>query len=115
MSRNFQRHFQTFLNSFKIFKDISCDLKNRNVILVEDIIESGTTLEFLKKMIEDLCPKSLKIITLLKKDIKKTFNFKIDMIGFEITKDFVVGYGLDYNQKYRNLDGIYRLILNKSE
>tara|TARA_X000001036_G_C20492770_1_gene730484 strand:+ start:413 stop:883 length:471 start_codon:yes stop_codon:yes gene_type:complete len=99
----------------QILKDISFDLKNRDVIIVEDIIETGITLNYLMKRIDRYRPNSVTIVTLLKKNIKTTFNFKIDMIGFEISKDFVVGYGLDYNQKYRNLGGIYRILINKSK
>ena len=97
----------------KILKNISFDLKNRDVIIVEDIIETGITLNYLMKRIDRYRPNSVTIVTLLKKNIRTTFNFKIDMIGFEISKDFVVGYGLDYEQKYRNLGGIYRLLINK--
>ncbi len=90
-------------------KDFSSNLKNRHVVLVEDIIDTGKTLNFLLKKIEALSPKSLSVITLLAKNKDRSFTFDIDYIGFEISREFVVGYGLDYNQKFRQLDSIYIL------
>jgi len=81
---------------------------------VEDIIDSGLTISFLKERLEGASPKSISILTLLlKKDIVKV-DFPIDYIGFEIPPEFVVGYGLDYDQKLRHLPGIYRLEGNLS-
>ena len=90
-------------------KDFSINIKNRHVILVEDIIETGKSLDFLLKKIEGFFPKSISIVTLLAKNRDSSFAFDIDHIGFEISREFVVGYGLDYNQKYRQLDSIYIL------
>ena len=79
------------------------------MILVEDIIDSGHTIHFLRDRLTGASPKSISIITfLIKPDIAK-LDFSVDFIGFEIPPDFVVGYGLDYNQKLRHLDAIYRL------
>ena len=95
--------------TIQLIKDISADVTNRNIILVEDIIDSGHTIRFLRDRITGASPKSISIITLLiKQDIAK-LDFSVDFIGFEIPPDFVVGYGLDYNQKLRHLDAIYRL------
>ncbi len=95
--------------TIQLIKDISADVTNRNVILVEDIIDSGHTIHFLRDRLTGASPKSISIITFLfKPDIAK-LDFSVDFIGFEIPPDFVVGYGLDYNQKLRHLDAIYRL------
>lgn len=90
-------------------KDISLDIKDRDVIIAEDIVDTGLTMSYLKARLEDAGPTSLRFVTLLfKKDIAR-LNFKLDYIGFEIPSDFVVGYGLDYNQRMRNLRGIFSL------
>ena len=91
----------------KLDKDVSIDIKNRRVILVEDIIDSGLTIEFLYEHILSYNPKDITIVTLLSKKNNYKLNFNVDIIGFEIGSDFVVGYGLDLNQKYRNLDSLY--------
>jgi len=93
----------------KFEKDLSSDISGRNVIIIEDIIDSGITNNFLKKLIENKNPKSLKIATLLLKPEVAKLNFEIDWVGFEISPEFVVGYGLDYKQKLRNLNAVYRL------
>ena len=93
----------------KLDKDVTIDINNRRVILVEDIIDSGLTMEFLYEHILSFNPKDITIVTLLSKKNNYKLNFKIDFIGFEIDSDFVVGYGLDLNHKYRNLDSLYEL------
>ena len=93
----------------KLDKDVSIDINNRRVILIEDIIDSGLTIEFLYEHILSLNPKDITIVTLLSKKNIYKFNFNIDITGFEIDSDFVVGYGLDFNHKYRNLDSLYGL------
>ena len=90
-----------------IIKDFDVSLKNRHVVIVEDIIDTGTTLKFLLNKINEIPIKSIRIVTLLVRDIERPFEFTIDHIGFEISQEFVVGYGLDYNQKFRHLDSIY--------
>ncbi|MED5219999.1 MAG: phosphoribosyltransferase family protein, partial [Candidatus Neomarinimicrobiota bacterium] len=97
-----------------LIKDISADITNRHVILVEDIIDSGYTIRFLKDRLQGASPKSVVIASLLLKPDVAQLNFPIDFIGFEIPPEFVVGYGLDFNQKLRHLDGIYRLDENSS-
>ena len=79
------------------------------MILVEDIIDSGLTIEFLYEHILSLNPKDITIVTLLSKKNNYKLNFNIDIIGFEIGSNFVVGYGLDLNHKYRNLNSLYGL------
>ena len=92
-----------------VLKDFSISLKNRHIILVEDIIETGKTLDFLLKKIEGFSPKSISIVTLLVKNRDRSYTFNIDYIGFEISREFVVGYGLDLDQRFRQLDCLYKL------
>ena len=83
--------------------DITTDIKNKNVIIVEDIIDSGYTLNFIKNYLSNKNPKSLKICVLLDKKERREIDVKVDYTGFEIENKFIVGYGLDYQEKYRNL------------
>ena len=83
--------------------DISQNIENRNVIIVEDIIDSGTTLKFLREYLEAKHPKTLKICTLLDKPERRVHQVPVNYIGFEIENKFVVGFGLDADEKYRNL------------
>jgi len=94
-------------NKIEIINDVSNNLKNRNVIIVEDIIDTGKTLKFLYKRIKSLKPKSISIVSLLLKPDTAAIKFNVNYIGFEISTHFVVGYGLDYDQKFRNLDSLY--------
>ena len=87
----------------KIKKDIDADILNRDVIIVEDIVDSGLTLKYLDDYFVQHNPASVKICTLLDKPKAHKINLKIDYVGFEVGNEFVVGYGLDYAQKYRNL------------
>jgi hypoxanthine phosphoribosyltransferase len=87
----------------KIKKDIDGDIYGKNVIIIEDIVDTGTTLKHLKAYLMDRNPKCVKICTLLDKPSRRVADIKADYIGFEIDNLFVVGYGLDYDQKYRNL------------
>ena len=95
--------------TIELLKDLSTDIKDRDIILVEDIIDTGNTVKLLRKKLYDSSPKSLSIVTLLLKPNIAKRNFNIDFIGFEISPEFVVGYGLDYNQKFRHLDSIYKI------
>ena len=88
----------------RILKDLDAPLYQRHVIVVEDIIDSGLTLSYLKRLLNSRMPASLKVCTLLDKKIdEKKSDELADYIGFEIPNKFVIGYGLDYNQQYRNL------------
>lgn len=87
----------------KIVKDLDESLKDKDVIVVEDIIDSGRTLSYLMEMLHDRGPKSLRLCTLLDKPDRRVMEVKVDYTGFEIPDEFVVGYGLDYDQRYRNL------------
>ena len=86
-----------------IKKDISYDIVNKNVLIIEDIIDSGTTLSYLAKYLNSKQPKSLKIATLLDKPSRRIVDVPVDYVGFCIEDKFVVGFGLDFEQKYRNL------------
>ena len=87
----------------KISKDLDETLEGKDVIIVEDIIDSGRTLYYLMDVLEKRNPKSLKLCTLLDKPERRVKDITVDYIGFQIPDEFVVGYGLDYAQKYRNL------------
>ena len=93
----------------RLLKDISAEITGRHVIIVEDIIDSGLTIKFIKDRMQDAAPASLMIVTLLLKPAVANLDFPIDIVGFEIAPDFVVGYGLDYDQKMRHLPAIYRI------
>ena len=87
----------------KITKDIECDIKGENVIIVEDIIDSGYTMQKVLKILEERGPKALRLCSCLSKPDRRECEVKIDYLGFEIPDKFVIGYGLDYAEKYRNL------------
>ena len=87
----------------KIVKDLDEPVTGRDVIIVEDIIDSGRTLAHLKELLEQRQPASLKICTLLDKPERRVTDVDVAYVGFQIEDKFVVGYGLDYDQRYRNL------------
>ena len=87
----------------KIVKDLESDIEGKNVIIVEDIVDSGTTLNYLKHYLENRNTKSVSICTLLDKPTGRKVDIKADYTGFEVEDKFIVGYGLDFDQKYRNL------------
>lgn len=87
----------------KIVKDLDESLKDKDVIVVEDIVDSGRTLSYLLKMLSERGPRSLKLCTLLDKPSRRVTDVDVTYTGFQIPDEFVVGYGLDYDQLYRNL------------
>lgn len=87
----------------RILKDLDSNIENKNVLIVEDIVDSGLTLKYLKEYLMARNPKTLKICTLLDKPERRMADVKADYIGFSIENKFIVGYGLDFDQKYRNL------------
>ncbi len=93
----------TTSGSVRISKDIKYDISGKHVILVEDIIDTGVTLKTLTKMLATRAPESLKVCSLLDKPSRRKVDFEGDYVGFKIPDEFVVGYGLDYAEKYRNL------------
>ncbi len=90
----------------RILKDLDESIEGRDVLLVEDILDTGLTLNYLVQNLESRGPKSLKIVTLLNKPSRRLIEVKAEYVGFEVADQFVVGYGLDYNQRYRNLPDI---------
>ena len=86
-----------------IVKDLDEPLKGRNVIVIEDFVDSGRTLSYLLDMLKDRGPESLRLCTLLDKPERRVVDVNVDYTGFQIPDKFVVGYGLDYDQRYRNL------------
>lgn len=87
----------------KVSKDIRDSIEGKDVIIVEDIIDTGRTLTYLVEYLKNKKPNSLKIATMLSKEARREKFVKVDYIGFEIEDKFVIGYGLDYDEKYRNL------------
>lgn len=87
----------------KIVKDLDESLEGKNVIVVEDIVDSGRTLSYLLKMLSERMPAQVKLCTLLDKPDRRVVDVNVDYTGFQIPDEFVVGYGLDYDQRYRNL------------
>lgn len=93
----------------RILNSLKCEIEGRDVVVVEDIIDSGNSIKFIKKHIEKFKPRSLEFVTLLIKKRTENYKLKIKYIGFKIPDKFIVGYGLDYAEKYRNLKSIYFL------
>lgn len=87
----------------KINKDIRDTIEGKDIIIVEDIIDTGRTLTYVKEYLKQKNPNSIKIATMLSKPSKRIMEMEVEYIGFAIEDKFVVGYGLDYNEKYRNL------------
>ncbi len=87
----------------RIVKDLDEPLEGKDVLVVEDIVDSGRTLSYLLDMLRDRKPASVKLCTLLDKPDRRVVDVNVDYTGFQIPDEFVVGYGLDYDQKYRNL------------
>ncbi len=87
----------------RILKDLNKPIEGRNVLVVEDIIDSGHTLNYLLRILRERQPATIRIVTLLDKPERREVDIHVDWTGFSIPNDFVVGYGLDYNELYRNL------------
>ena len=87
----------------KIKKDIELDITGKNVLIIEDIIDTGNTLKYLRDYFLSQDPKSVRICTLLDKPSRRTADVRADYIGFTVDDLFIIGYGLDFDQKYRNL------------
>ena len=90
----------------RILKDLDESLEGRHVLLVEDIVDSGLTLHYLVHNLRARDPESLRVVALLNKPSRRAIEVQVDYVGFEIPDEFVVGYGLDYSQRYRNLTDI---------
>ena len=90
----------------KLTKDVDHEMKDKNIILVEDILDTGLTMTYLKKMLMTRQPRALKVAALLDKPSRRKLPLEGDYVGFTIPDEFVVGYGLDYAERYRNLPDI---------
>jgi len=97
----------------KILTELTEDITGRDVLLIEDIVDSGRTLRHLREMLGKRKPQSIKVCTLLNKAKGRLVEVKVDYVGFDVPDQFVVGYGLDYRQKYRNLP--YLAVLEQSD
>ena len=93
----------------RILKDLDRDIDGADVLLVEDIVDTGLTLEYLLRILASRRPRSLKVCSLLNKPARRVVDVPVDYVGFTIPDEFVVGYGLDYDQRYRNLPYIAAL------
>ena len=91
----------------EIRKDVEMSLKNKNVVIVEDIIDSGYTIETLYHRLQQREPKSLKVCTLIDKRGRREVEFEADYVGLSMDDGFIIGYGLDLDERYRNLSEIY--------
>lgn len=96
-----------------ITKDVEVSIKDKNVILVEDIVDTGYTLKFLVDFLKFRSPKVLKVCALIDKKERRKIKINLDYVGFEVEKGFLVGYGLDYAEKYRHLPGIYEVVFSE--
>ena len=95
----------------KLTKDLDVSIEGRTVILVEDILDTGMTLQYLRRIFEQRKPKHLRIAVLLDKPERRIADVHADYVGFTIPNEFVVGFGLDYAERYRNLQGVGILAL----
>ena len=93
----------------RLIKDLNVNIEGRNVIIIEDIVDTGLTLNYIRDNLLSRKPKSVAILTLLEKRQRRPKRIPIKYVGFKIPPDFVVGYGLDYDEKYRNLPYIAKL------
>ncbi|MEO0092420.1 MAG: hypoxanthine phosphoribosyltransferase [candidate division WOR-3 bacterium] len=99
----------------KIVTDLKCAIENRDIILVEDIVDTGLTLKYITDYLSLKKPRSIKICSLLDKPARHKIRVKIDYLGFKVPNKFVVGYGIDYQELYRNLPYIAYVKFDKSE
>ena len=90
------------IGDIKSIKDLDCSVKNLDILLVEDIVDTGRTLKTVKAMLKNKGAKTVRVVTLLDKPDRRVVDIEADYTGFEIPNEFVVGFGLDFNQKYRN-------------
>lgn len=96
----------------KITQDLSTDITDKNVLLVEDIVDTGRTLDYLLRILSERRPKSMRLCTLLNKPEAREIEVSVDYHGFSISKEFVIGYGLDLDQKFRELSYIAQVQTN---
>ena len=100
----------TSSGSVVLVKDITVDVRDRDIYLVEDIVDTGTTLTDVIQLIEARHPKSIQVVSLLSKPSRRQVEVEIAFLGTEIEDRFVIGYGLDYDERYRNLPEIFEMV-----
>lgn len=105
----------TSSGNVKVIKDTDIDVREKDVLIVEDIIDTGITLEYVIGMFKTKGVASVKTCTLLSKPERRKIDVKVDYIGFEVPDKFVIGYGLDYAQKYRNLPYIGAVVFEENK
>jgi hypoxanthine phosphoribosyltransferase len=94
-----------------LFKsDLELSIENKNVLIVEDIVDSGNSMSYLKEVLSARGPASIAICSLIDKKERRDTNVQVDFSGFHLEKGFVIGYGLDFSEKYRHLDSVYEII-----
>jgi len=93
----------------RLLKDLNCQVTGRDIIIVEDIVDSGLSMQYIRDLILKQNPTSFKVVTLLYKPASVKSDIQLDYVGFTIKPEFVIGYGLDYAQRERNLKAIYRM------
>jgi len=96
----------------RITKDLEESIEGKDILIVEDIIDTGLTISYLLRNLSSRFPKSIEICTLIDRDIRRIADIEIRYHGFKIGEKYIVGYGLDYKQRFRNLDSIYELNIN---
>lgn len=94
----------------ELVKDLELPVEGKNVIIIEDIVDTGLTLKFLYERIKKLNPKTLKVCALINKKERREVDVPVDYIGFEVEKGFLVGYGLDFAERYRHLSEVYEVV-----
>jgi hypoxanthine phosphoribosyltransferase len=97
----------------RLLKELNCEVEGRDIIIVEDVVDSGLSIGYIRDLIMQKNPRSFTVVTLLYKKSVAKVNFPLQYVGFEIPTKFVIGYGLDYAQKFRNLKSIYVLDSSK--
>ena len=98
-------------NTISFTKDLEVSLKDKHVLIVEDIVDTGHTIKFLYSQLEAREAKSIKLAAVVQKLERREVNVTVDYLGFTLQKGFIVGYGMDYAEKYRELDAIYEAVL----
>jgi hypoxanthine phosphoribosyltransferase len=94
----------------RLTKSIELPIRDKHILVVEDIVDSGLTLKFLLDFLNKENPKSIRICALIDKTERREVPIPVDYVGFSISKGFIVGYGLDFDEKYRHLPGLYHLV-----
>lgn len=93
----------------RVTKSVELPLAGKEILVVEDIVDTGLTLEFLRNLLEKEGPKSIRFCALIDKKERRQVPINVDYTGFRVTEGFIVGYGLDFNEQYRNLPALYQL------